>query len=127
MPAHANEYAERIRAQETLFPSGPKIEGINAEGGITTSQTYFEGVRPEHAEIEKFMADRGFKKVAGDSIQDERQKDAIYFHSQAFAIADARPANFKKLADGKIVALDLMVAHAEPGSALHKALSEGVK
>lgn len=125
----ASEYLDRTALQNKAFGSDLRVEGSHEHegGGLTVSQTHFTGEKPSHAEVEAHMGKLGFQKVSGDNIYDRTLEDTTWFSPKTGIIAgDAKPDNFKKTADGQIHALDLMLAHAKPGTPLHQAMMKGV-
>jgi hypothetical protein len=123
------EYMERQAAQEKLFPTELKFEGSHPEefGGLTYSQKFITGTKPEVGEVCDFLGKRGFKKVDDTIVFNPTLTGSTWFHPRAnIVVGDARTVNFIKTADGRIVPFDLLVTHAAPGSPLQKALTAGI-
>jgi hypothetical protein len=117
VPASAYDYVQRMEAHETLFPTELRFEGIHGElgGGFTISQTHYSDAHPGLATIWRRMQDAGFKKSPLGAT-------AWFNPSTHHLINDAKSENFRQVATGTIVPVDLQITKAEPGSALHKAL-----
>jgi hypothetical protein len=123
------EYMNRQAAQEKLFPTDLKLEGSHREefGGLTYSQKFIEGTKPEVGDVRDFLGRAGFKKVDDAIVFNPILTGSTYFDpGNNIAIGDARTVNFIKTSDGRIVPFDLLVTHAAPGSPLHKALSAAI-
>jgi lambda family phage portal protein len=127
--ATPQEYIARIDAQNHLFGDDTRIEGITKIGGdadrigLAVSQRAIQGTEPSAAEMEKFMKSNGFVKVKPKAFDNDYIADKVWFHPKSnHVVADVKPDNFKKDKKGRIVPIDVLVQHAEPGSGLHSAL-----
>jgi hypothetical protein len=129
-PSAASEYIQRQEMQNRIFGSDLKLEGSHAAegGGLTYSQTFINGQRPSVPDIVDHMDALGFKKVSPRNIYSETLEHTTFFNPKTFhVVGDAKSENFRRTADGRIHALDLMITRAAPGSALHTALTKGIE
>jgi len=129
--ATPQEYAARVQLSNQVFGDDARIEGVSKAGGnvgLAVSQTYVGGTKPKQAEIDSYLQSKGFKKVKADNLVNDYIGDKTWYHPKdGIIIADTKPDNFKKTKAGKLVAVDVIAARAEPGTALERAMKAGTK
>lgn len=129
--ATPHEYLQRIEESNRVFGDDARVEGtskVGASVGLVTSQRYIHGEHPAQEEIDSLLSSKGFRKVGADQLGSDYISDKTWFHPQSgHIVADTKPDNFKKDAQGHIVPVDVIVQRTEPGTPLRKAMEAGIK
>lgn len=103
------EYLERIALFNRLFSDDIRFEGYSKKSDgavvIVTSQRLLEGDHPPQADIDRWLADRGFSRVrsAGELPAAYRARDGV-------VLFDIKPANFIRDPQGRLHAIDVIVS-----------------
>lgn len=103
------EYLERIALFNRLFSDDIRFEGYSKKSDgavvIVTSQRLLEGDHPPQADIDRWLADRGFSRVrsAGELPAAYRARDGV-------VLFDIKPANFIRDSQGRLHAIDVIVS-----------------
>jgi hypothetical protein len=104
------EYLTRLRLFNLTFRDDIEIEGVIAEPGkeaIVISQRFIEGDAATTAQVEAFMAGRGFAPVPGVSAG--KGKSVSYFRvSDSVAVFDTHGQNFL-ISGSEIVPVDGLI------------------
>jgi hypothetical protein len=127
-PATPSEYVHRMDAQNEVFGSDLRIEGItklNNRLGLAVSQTAIKGEEPSAEEIKSFMEDKGFEKVSSARISNEHMMGKTWYDAKSRTlVSDVKPDNLKGDVNGRLRALDLIVHRLPEGSDIHDILTE---
>jgi len=111
------EYINRVALFSRTFHVPWQVIGLQADAGgplIITRQTLIKGSQDvTQQEIDADLRAYGFLPVedmTGETFRDDRMNGITYYRaSDGLLVADARPANYKRLPSGKILPLDLML------------------
>jgi hypothetical protein len=126
-PATPSEYVSRMDAQNEVFGSDLKIEGItkvNGRIGLAVSQTAIEGEEPNQGEIESWLETNGFKKVGAAKISSAHMIGKTWYDMKSRTlVTDVKPDNLKKDVNGRLHSVDLIVQRLPEGSDIHDILT----
>ncbi len=108
------EYVTRLRLFNLTFRDDIEIEGVIAEPGkeaIVISQRFIVGNAATTAQVEEFMAERGFVPVPGVSAG--KGKSVSYFRaSNSVAVFDTHGQNFL-ISGSAIIPVDGLIIVAD--------------
>jgi hypothetical protein len=107
----APEYAKQLELNRDLFADDTRIEGVMSErdGGIriVTSQTAIHGVKPSYEEVSRAFLNNGYMPVDQEWVNGQEGPELWWSKAENIGIADAKPDNLVKTADGDIVPIDI--------------------
>lgn len=111
LPATPIQYLTRLRLCNAFFSDSIEFLGLVAPAGsgivrALTSQDFVEGTEPTQVETDEYLASLGFEK----NTEKERTIWTIPWRNHTACVADLHPKNVRRIADGRLVVIDGIVA-----------------
>jgi hypothetical protein len=116
-PALPSEYLLRLGTQNLVFGDSILLLGVLAAPEVPrvlTVQPYADQGRPAQEEIDSFMLQSGFVRVADDMMMSQFSTKPFWYRAHdSILTGDANPENFSRIDDETIVPIDI-IAHPYP-------------